>query len=232
MTLAPAQIAELLAPYLVPSALESDTEPPQTTRACYVLPAVALAKLSALLELLVYWNARTNLTSVRDPAMMVRRHFGESLFLASHLSPLLSAGSAFLDFGSGAGFPGLPVQLAFPEVAVVLAESQGKKAAFLNEAVRSFCLGTEVWAKRVESMAPSRQFAIVALRAVDRMQEALTEAERRLQPGGCLAFFTGEPAEALTLHNTYTAGIRVPVPESAGRWLVVHRGKLPDEQAG
>ena len=113
------RIAILLAPYL------SHCEP-------------LIPQLEVYLELLVRWNAKTNLTSVRDPEEMVRRHFGESLFAAQHLGDPLPP--TLLDLGSGAGFPGIPIALAHPGVAVTLAESQGKKASFLREAVRTLSL--------------------------------------------------------------------------------------------
>ena len=73
-------------------------------------PDELLGQLSAYLDLLLRWNAKTNLTAIREPEEMVRRHFGESLFVAAHLP----ACSTLLDLGSGAGFPGLPIQLARP----------------------------------------------------------------------------------------------------------------------
>src|ERR1019366_3286555 len=131
-----------------------------------------LDQLSAYLDLILKWNARTNLTAIRSPEEIVRRHFGESLFVGTHLGPC----ATLLDFGSGAGFPGIPIQLLRPDVQVTLAESQGKKAAFLREAVRSLGLPTEVWAGRVESMPPERQFDTVTLRAVDNMDAAVQSA--------------------------------------------------------
>jgi 16S rRNA (guanine527-N7)-methyltransferase len=135
-------------------------------------------QLGAYLELLLKWNARTNLTAIREPGEMVRRHFGESLFAARHLPEA----ETLLDFGSGAGFPGLPMQLYRPELAVTLAESQNKKATFLREVVRSLGLDarqTEVWGARVETMAAGRQFDGVTLRAVDNMEAALQAAAVR-----------------------------------------------------
>jgi 16S rRNA (guanine527-N7)-methyltransferase len=150
------QIAALLASYLEP-------------------PAAILPQLSLYLDLLLKWNARTNLTAIRDPEEIVRRHFGESLFAARHIGEC----ATLLDFGSGAGFPGLPIQLFRPDIAVTLAESQNKKATFLREAVRTLGLPTEIWASRVESMPPGRQFDIVTLRAVDNMDAALAAATPR-----------------------------------------------------
>jgi 16S rRNA (guanine527-N7)-methyltransferase len=137
-------------------------------------PAV-YAQLVVYLELILKWNARMNLTAIREPEEIVRRHFGESLFVGRHLGRC----GTLLDFGSGAGFPGVPIQLMRPDVQVTLAESQGKKAAFLQEVVRVLGLRTEVWAARVEAMPVERQFDVVAMRAVDTMGVAVGEGAKR-----------------------------------------------------
>lgn len=133
------------------------------------------AQLAVYLDLILKWNSKLNLTAIRTPAEIVRRHFGESLFAGIHLGEC----STLLDFGSGAGFPGLPIQILRPEVAVTLAESQGKKSAFLREAVRTLGLATEVYGGRVEAMPAERRFETVTLRAVDNMEAAVVEAGRR-----------------------------------------------------
>ncbi len=143
-------------------------------------------KLVSYLDLLLRWNARTNLTAIRDPEMIVRRHFGESLFAARWLSGHLQDGDDLLDFGSGAGFPGVPIQLFYPKLRITLAESQGKKAAFLRELVRTLGVEAEVWAERVETMSVGRQFTAVVLRAVDDAQRARDEARNRVREGGFL----------------------------------------------
>jgi len=132
-------------------------------------------QLIIYLELILKWNARINLTAIRTPEEIVRRHFGESLFVGAHLG----ACGTLLDFGSGAGFPGVPIQLLRPDVKVTLAESHGKKAAFLHEVVRSLNLPSEVWAGRVEAMPAARRFDSVALRAVEEMERAAGEAGLR-----------------------------------------------------
>ena len=137
-----------------------------------VLPAPLYGQLAHYLELLLKWNARTNLTAIRDPEEMVRRHFGESLFAAQHLGPC----ETLLDFGSGAGFPGLPIQLMRPEISITLAESQNKKATFLREVIRTLGLKTEIWSGRVEAMPVELKFDIVTLRAVDNMDAAIAAA--------------------------------------------------------
>jgi 16S rRNA (guanine527-N7)-methyltransferase len=183
-TLPETRIAELLAPYL------GDAPTPPNL----------LPQLSLYLDLLLRWNARTNLTAIRQPEEIVRRHFGESLFAGRHLAPLLPAEARLLDFGSGAGFPGLPIQLLLPQLRVTLAESQGKKASFLREAVRTLGLATEVWADRVEALPASRLFDAVTLRAVDRMEQAIAFARTCLAPGGWLVTLSAEPSPAGALN--------------------------------
>jgi len=195
-TLPESKIAALLAPYIE-------------------TPAALLGPLSAYLDLLLKWNARTNLTSIRDPEEIVRRHFGESLFAARHLD---AATPTLLDFGSGAGFPGLPIALLRPDVAVTLAESQNKKATFLREAVRTLGLPVEVWPGRVEDMPPDRQFHTVALRAVDNMAAALTAAAPRASRQ--LLLLTG-PNPPLPPQFGLEAGI--PLPNSASALLIKAR---------
>jgi len=187
-TLSESAIASLLAPYL-----------PNPS-------ATLLPHLSTYLDLLLKWNARTNLTAIRDPEEIVRRHFGESLFAARHLDP---GAASLLDFGSGAGFPGLPIALLRLDIQVTLAESQNKKAAFLREAVRSLNLPTEVWPGRVESMPASRQFHTVALRAVDNMAAAIASAAPRATHQ--LLLLTGSIP---TLPPGFSPKLSVPMPNS------------------
>ena len=146
-----------------------------------------LAKMNIYLNLLLQWNAMTNLSAIRDPEQIVQRHFGESLFVGLALAPYLRDGSTLLDFGSGAGFPGLPIQVLFPRVRVTLGESQGKKAAFLREAVRKLKLSAAVWSDRVEAMPAKAKFDVVTMRAVDSMPQAVPSALERVRPGGSLA---------------------------------------------
>jgi 16S rRNA (guanine527-N7)-methyltransferase len=153
----------------------------------------AVEQFEAYLALLVKWNARINLTAVRTPEAMVRRHFVESIFAAQQIPKKTKT---LLDYGSGAGFPGIPIAICRPEIGVTLAESQGKKAAFLLEAARTLGLKAEVWPGRVEAMAAERVFDAVTLRAVDKMPAACKAATERLAPGGWIAVFATRKSEA------------------------------------
>jgi 16S rRNA (guanine527-N7)-methyltransferase len=176
------------------------------------LPPTAPAQLDAFLALLLQWNARINLTALRDPETIVRRHFAESLFAAEHIP---ADSKTLLDFGSGAGFPGIPIAIARPEIAVTLSESQGKKTAFLREAVRTLGLRAEVWAGRVEQMPAERVFDAVTLRAVDKMPQACRLAVPRLVRGGWLGVFATRATEsALDLLSGVRWTEALPIPGS------------------
>jgi 16S rRNA (guanine527-N7)-methyltransferase len=158
------------------------------------LDATAQKQLEAYLALLLLWNARINLTAVREPDEIVRRHFAESIYAAEHIPKKVKT---LLDYGSGAGFPGIPIAICRPEIGVTLAESQQKKAAFLREAVRTLALKADVFPGRVEAMEPARVFDAVTLRAVDKMTEACQTAVQRLAVGGWIGIFTTRKTEEL-----------------------------------
>ena len=145
-----------------------------------------LAKgMEAYLELLIRWNARTNLTAVRDREGILSLHLIECMACARILPPDIGT---LLDFGSGAGLPGIPIALCRPEIVVTLAESQGKKAAFLREAVRTIGFVASVHSGRAELI--SARFDCVILRAVDKMPQAIKAATGLVAPHGWLALMT------------------------------------------
>jgi 16S rRNA (guanine527-N7)-methyltransferase len=142
-------------------------------------------RFTELLSLFLRWSARINLSAIRDQEGILSRHFVESIACARALPAGIST---LLDFGSGAGFPGIPIALCRPEIAVTLAESQGKKAAFLREAVRVLGVTTLVHSGRAESLTTC--FDCVTLRAVDKMELAVQSAAHLVRPGGWLALMT------------------------------------------
>ncbi len=185
------------------------------------MDSTAAGRFEDYCVLLQRWNARTNLTAIRDENGILRRHFVECITAARSLP--IQAGT-LLDFGSGAGFPGIPIALCLPEMHVTLAESQGKKAAFLREAVRILELSTQVYSDRAEKLG--KTFDCVTLRAVDRMDEAVEAAARLVRPEGWLAL--------LTTTGTQTgfqavAGAEfiwsVPIPLSVGEGRILLLGQ-------
>jgi 16S rRNA (guanine527-N7)-methyltransferase len=149
------------------------------------LDAEILSRFENYLSLFLRWNERLNLSAIRDEEGIISRHFIESIVVARKLPQGVAT---LLDFGSGAGLPGIPIALCRPEFAVTLAESQGKKAAFLQEAVRVLGISAKVHAARAEAL--SSAFDCVAMRAVDKMQSAVASAVRLVAPSGWLALMT------------------------------------------
>jgi 16S rRNA (guanine527-N7)-methyltransferase len=150
-----------------------------------------LERFEAYLALIVRWNARINLTAIRSEEGILSRHFVESI-ACSHVVP--AGVGTLLDFGSGGGFPGIPIALCRPEIAVTLAESQTKRAAFLQEAVRTLGLTAKVYAGRAETL--NTTFDCVTMRAVDRMESAVSAASHLVSPDGCLVVMTTGAAVA------------------------------------
>jgi 16S rRNA (guanine527-N7)-methyltransferase len=89
-------------------------------------------------ELLAAWNAHTNLTAITAPDDVLVRHFLDSLSLAHVLT--FEPGQRLIDVGSGAGFPGLPLKIACPDLHVTLLEATGKKVNFLNHVIQELGL--------------------------------------------------------------------------------------------
>lgn len=173
------------------------------------------------LALFLRWNARTNLSAVRDEEGILRRHFVESMAAAQALPAGIAS---LLDFGSGGGFPGIPIALCRPEIAVTLAESQGKKAAFLQEAVRVLGLTTKVHAQRAELL--TERFDCVTLRAVDRMEKAVEAASKLVAPAGLLALLTTEqelPRLSLAAGPDFAWEEKYPLPGGDARELALGR---------
>ena len=225
----PARIADLLAPFL-----QSPPGPPAS------LTGAQLGQVAAYLDLLLRWNARINLTAVRDPESIITRHFGESFFAARQFLPADKPRSwesgvrsqelgvpgtpAFraIDLGSGAGFPGLPLKIFAPALALTLIESSQKKAAFLKEAVRTLVLmSVDVFAGRAEDF--SSMADLVTLRAVERYERALDTAARLVAPGGRLALLIGSPQAARTpqLLPAFSWQAPIAIPQSSARVLLL-----------
>ena len=151
------------------------------------LSAEQTGKVVAYLELLLRWNAKINLTSLRDPASCLRRHFGESLYVGRWVE----LKGKLLDIGSGAGFPGLCLKILFPELSVTLLEPVAKKRGFLKEAARVCGMsGVEVRRERLEEFARSAgaegAFDAVTARAVGNLQALIPLASGCLKEGGKL----------------------------------------------
>jgi 16S rRNA (guanine527-N7)-methyltransferase len=185
------------------------------------LDETRLWAISTYINLLLKWNARINLTAIREPIEIVQRHFGESLFAAKSLLDQKLPHTA-IDLGSGAGFPGVPFALLAPDVQVTLIESQQKKATFLKELVRALGLSNvKVFGDRAEGYSGTAD--LVILRAVEKFEQALRMAVRLTNEGGRVALMIGsgqvESAKALAAEVGWSNPLQVPC--SISRELLV-----------
>ncbi len=235
----PSRIADLLQPFLNPCHSELGQRPGEEPA---VLSPAQLQSISIYIDLLLRWNARINLTAIRNKEEIVTRHFGESLFAARHLFPPYTVPSSVslvpsvvkdfdvdvanvrvADLGSGAGFPGLPIKLWVPNIALTLIESNHKKAAFLRELTRTLTLtDINIRNARAETLPPAT-FDVVTLRAVERFSSILPTAASLLAPSGRLALLiaSSQLAEARSTLPNLTWHTATPIPESRSRILLI-----------
>ncbi|MFN8454446.1 MAG: 16S rRNA (guanine(527)-N(7))-methyltransferase RsmG [Anaerolineae bacterium] len=109
------------------------------------------------LQELLAWNERVNLTGITEPAEIVTKHFLDSLSVYPALQDLPPTVS-LIDVGSGAGFPGIPLKIALPQLRVTLLEATGKKTAFLQHLIQSLNLtGASVVTARAEEAGQQPQ---------------------------------------------------------------------------
>lgn len=205
-----------------------------TTAASWGLPldSAQLAQFRRYAEELAAWNAHTNLTAITDREEVYVRHFLDALALARYWG---ESPASLLDIGSGAGFPGLPLKLLRPALALTMVDSVGKKTAFLSHLVERLGLtGVRVITARVEALGHDRRerehYAVVTARAVADLR-VLTEyglpllrvGGRLLAPKGAAAHEEAAAAtRAITLLGGELLGVEpVELPGVEPRHLVV-----------
>ena len=165
------------------------------------LDADSIGRISAYLNFVREKNATTNLTADDAWDDLVLKHAADGVFAAATLKPLLGDRPRICDLGSGGGFIGIVLKLAWPEAEVTLMESVERKYRFLNAAAsRSGVPGLRVLHRRAgDGRAPSayeKNFDCVVERALAPLPEAVKLAFPLLGPKGIFAAFQSEPANA------------------------------------
>jgi 16S rRNA (guanine527-N7)-methyltransferase len=144
-------------------------------------------KLLEFLDLIGKWNRVYNLTAVRDRGEMITSHLLDCLSIVPHLRV-----GAALDVGSGAGFPGIPLALLWPQAVVTLLDSNRKKATFLKQATIELKIkNVEVVCERIELWRPPQPFELVISRAFSALPEFIRLAGRHCAESGTIAAMKG-----------------------------------------
>ena len=144
------------------------------------IPESSQVRLLQYLALIEKWNRVHNLTSVRQPEMMMARHLLDSLAVLPHIT-----GPRIADVGSGAGLPGVPLALARPDWELALIESNHKKAVFLQQVRIELELeNVEIMAERVENIACKGRFETVISRAFSDLTDFAESSGHLCVEGG------------------------------------------------
>ncbi len=200
-------------------------------------PALA-EPLARYLALMLRWNTAYNLTAIRDPREMVTKHVLDSLAMAPFVGIAVGVPN-LADLGTGAGLPGIPLAIAHPDLRVTLVESNGKKARFMREALRTLGLSNaEVAESRIEALDRPGAFAAITARALATLPLILQLGGHLIAPGGVLLAMKGaRPDEEIAaLPTGWTVRemrpLRVPGLDAERHLLTVGRvGETVDETA-
>ncbi len=194
---------------------------------------------------LITWNERANLTRIVAPEEIAVKHFLDSLSVCLAL-PDLSAPLSVIDVGSGAGFPGLPLKIALPDIRLTLLESTGKKTAFLQHIVEVLGLtGVTVLTARAEKAGQEvthrEQYDVAVARAVSSLPVLAEYTLPLVKAGGRVIVQKGQSPAAEVKDASRALGIlggqvgqilpvTVPGLAAARHLVVIQKNKPTPEQ--
>jgi 16S rRNA (guanine527-N7)-methyltransferase len=184
-------------------------------------------QIQQYIEILLLWNAKVNLTAIRDPLEILYRHFCESMYAAGVLA--LETGR-LADVGSGGGFPGLPLKIIRPGLRVFLVESNLKKATFLAEVIRELRLtDAQVLVRRYEELGEEiAPLDFVCSRALGEFPAFLEWANSQQIVAKQVILWVGaRDLPEIEKIRTWDWREPIQVPHSLRRFLLVGTRKAP-----
>src|SRR5580658_6189780 len=177
-------------------------------------------QIRVYIDLLLRWNQKTSLTTVTDPAEILRFHFGESL-LAVATVPIRHGRLA--DVGSGAGFPAVPIRMVSAGLSAILIESNQKKATFLMETARALELdNVDVRRSRMDSVSLAEaKVDFITARALGIDDTFLKWAHNSLNLRGSVVLWLGATdADAISRKSGWKWGDSIRIPQSDRRVIL------------
>jgi len=186
------------------------------------LTDIQLAQFGTYMEMLLEWNEKFNLTAITDPHEITLKHFADCLSLVPHIGNEESV----IDIGAGAGFPGIPLKIAMPNVRVTLLDALNKRVGFLNAVIEALNL-EDIYAvhMRAEDAARKEEYResydVALARAVASLPTLAEYALPFVRVGGRFIAMKGPSAKEelvassqaiITLGGQYSSTISVEIP--------------------
>ena len=170
------------------------------------LDKTAIDRLELYGNLLLEWNEKMNLTAITEPVEVLYKHFYDCLLFFDAVD--VPRGAKIIDVGTGAGFPGLVIKTARPDIDLTLLDSLGKRVTFLCEAANMLSLDVTAYHLRAEDGGQKpdlrEKFDIACARAVANLNALSEYCVPFVKPGGIFVAMKGKDAE-LELDNARQA---------------------------
>ncbi len=178
-------------------------------------------KLHLFINLLQKWNQAFNLTAIKDPDDMLSLHLFDSLAIAK-----LIHDNTILDVGTGAGLPGIPLALYYPDKQFVLLDSNSKKTRFITQVVHELNINNiEVVKERIEAYNPRHDFANIVSRAFTSLEKFVELTSRLCSHNGQILAMKADAAQQPALQTNMDWQIAeivaLQIPELAAKRCAV-----------
>lgn len=185
-----------------------------------------LEQFEKYFQLLIKWNEKMNLTAITDVNGVAVKHFADSLSLLNYVD--ITKGAKIIDVGTGAGFPGVVLKIARPDIRLTLLDSLNKRLVFLNEVLTTLGLKAELVHSRAEEGAKNvkyrENFDFSVSRAVARLNVLCEYCLPYVKTGGKFIAMKGSGADE------EIAAAKSAISQLGGKINTAHKFSLPNNE--